>query len=355
MGVPYLATKTKSQWVRLTENALDFPVRAIDEFKDQPKYSIINFYTAVELFLKARLVHEHWSLIVVKDANRQKFEAGDFISVTFEGACERLQNIAQSPVPETARKTFDAIRKHRNKMVHFFHEAVLTDGSKIASIATEQLRAWYDLHKLLTVHWDSIFKAYEKKFKAIEVLLSGHREFLKAKFDDLAPSIKVEKSKGVQFRVCGSCGFEAARAKVILGDLFESECLVCRYRDKWLDYKCASCGEKSPLHDGGEFVCEHCGEKEDEKEIIESLNEFIVTQDNYFEAHVPAHCSDCEGYHTVVEYRGKYLCVVCFCVTDEVNACGWCGDYGNGDMEDSTMTGCTVCDGSIGHLMSKDD
>lgn len=347
--------KAKSQWARLTENALDFLASAIDEFKDKPKYSIISFYTAVELFLKARLVHEHWSLIISKEPNRQKYEAGDFISVTFEGACDRLQNIVQSPVPESARKNFDSIRKHRNKMVHFFHDVDLSDATLKASIATEQLRAWYDLHKLLTVHWDPVFRPYEKRFKAIETLLSGHREFLKAKFDDLAQKIKAEKAKGAEFRVCGSCGFESAKTEVILGDLYQSECLVCRYRDTWFDYKCSSCNEKSPLHEGGEFVCQHCEESEDEAEITSALNEFIVTHDNYFEAHVPAHCAECEGYHSVVEYQGKYLCVMCFYVTDQVNACGYCGDFGNGDMEDSSMSGCTVCEGSLGNLMSKDD
>ena len=47
---------------RLTENSIDFLTEAIDGFQVQPKYSIIHFYTAVELFLKARLLHEHWSL-----------------------------------------------------------------------------------------------------------------------------------------------------------------------------------------------------------------------------------------------------------------------------------------------------
>jgi hypothetical protein len=74
----------------LIKNALDFLKHAIDDFSTHPKHSVINFYTAVELFLKARLLEEHWSLIVVKDPDRRKFEAGDFISVTFEEACNRL-------------------------------------------------------------------------------------------------------------------------------------------------------------------------------------------------------------------------------------------------------------------------
>ena len=136
---------------------------------------------------------------------------------TFEGVCERLQNIVQSPVPEGARKTFDAIRKHRNKMVHFFHEADSTSGPKIEAIAREQLRAWYNLHKLLTGHWAPIFNDYGDHFALIEKKLNGHREFLRAKYDDLVPSINIEKSKRIQFRICGSCSFEAARVSIVLG------------------------------------------------------------------------------------------------------------------------------------------
>ncbi|HEX4556398.1 MAG TPA: hypothetical protein VH249_20580 [Xanthobacteraceae bacterium] len=75
---------------RLIENALDFLTRAIDEFEGAPKYSIIHFYAAIELFLKARLLDEHWSLIVSKEPDRAKFESGDFVSVAFDTICIRL-------------------------------------------------------------------------------------------------------------------------------------------------------------------------------------------------------------------------------------------------------------------------
>jgi hypothetical protein len=340
---------------RLTENAVDFLTRAIDDFKDQPKYSIINFYTAVELFLKARLLHEHWSLIVLKDPDRAKFEKGDFQSVSFEAACERLQNVVQSPVPAAARKNFDTIRKHRNKMVHFFHDTERPSGPETESIALEQLRAWHDLHDLLTVDWAPIFESFNQKFNEIDKKLSGHREFLRAKFDKLVPSIKEEKSKGIQFRLCPSCGFDAARVLPVLGDLFESTCLVCRRRESWFSYTCSKCNKVSPLGDGGEFVCTQCQHKDDQAAIVEKINEFIITPDNYMDAHVPAHCAECEGYHSVVEYKEQFLCVVCFLVTEHIAACGWCSEYGNGDMEDSTMFGCTMCGGSVGNQMSKDD
>ena len=262
----------------------------------------------------------------------------------------------KAPVPVVTKKNFDTIRKHRNKMVHFFHDADRTPWPWLTeNIALEQLRAWHDLHELLTVDWAPIFESFDQKFDEIDKKLSGHREFLRAKFDKLAPSIKEEKSRGIQFRICPSCGFDAARVLPVLGDLFKSTCLVCRRRGSWFNYTCSNCNKVSPLGDGGEFVCTRCQHKDDQAVIVEKINEFIITSDNYMDARVPAHCAECEGYHSVVEYKEQFLCVVCFLVTEHVAACGWCSEYGNGDMGDSAMFGCTMCGGSVGNQMSKDD
>uniref|UniRef100_E6QVY9 HEPN domain-containing protein n=1 Tax=mine drainage metagenome TaxID=410659 RepID=E6QVY9_9ZZZZ len=43
---------------KLVDNAFDFLDKAGREFKSEPKYSVIHFYAALELFLKARLLHE---------------------------------------------------------------------------------------------------------------------------------------------------------------------------------------------------------------------------------------------------------------------------------------------------------
>jgi hypothetical protein len=65
--------------------------------------------------------------------------------------------------------------------------------------------------------------------------------------------------------------------------------------------------------------------KLDERGLVNEINEFVVTKDNYFDAVVPANCSECEGYRTVVEYESEYLCVNCFTVCEQLEACGWCG------------------------------
>ena len=72
--------KLEDYFSRLVDNALNFLSRSIEDLQQSPKYSVIHFYAAVELFLKARLMKEHWSLVVTKpqDADWEKFVAGDF-------------------------------------------------------------------------------------------------------------------------------------------------------------------------------------------------------------------------------------------------------------------------------------
>jgi hypothetical protein len=327
---------------RLVENALEFLDKAIKEIKSDPKHSIINFYSAVELLLKARLLHEHWSLVVAKEPDRQRFESGNFVSVTFDEACARLRKIVQSPISEKAAKNFDAIRRHRNRVVHFYHEA------EFSEIASEQLRAWYDLHQLLDAQWKQEFKDWQLEFADIERRLRGYREYLQAKFTDLKGSIARERKGGVEFGTCASCSFDAARTQTVLGKLKSANCLVCDYKNQWLEYECSNCSKASGLLGGSPFICAHCGQRESEADIAEKLNQFVVTKDNYFDATVPGNCSDCDGYETIIQYHNKYLCTSCFAVSDTLSACGWCNELNNGDMENSAYSGCSVCEGRAG-------
>lgn len=88
----------------LTRNAFDFLERGIAEFDKSPKYSVIHFCAAVEMLLKARLMKEHWSLIVSRpeQANRTKFLAGDFASVTLEEARARIRDVAGEDIGDDA-------------------------------------------------------------------------------------------------------------------------------------------------------------------------------------------------------------------------------------------------------------
>src|SRR5580698_834322 len=100
----------------LVANAFDFLTEAVKVFERSPKHSIINFYAATELFLKARLAREHWSLLFLKvdEANSYKLAQGDFQSVGLKEAYKRILDITGDDFPLAAFNAFDNLRRHRN-------------------------------------------------------------------------------------------------------------------------------------------------------------------------------------------------------------------------------------------------
>src|SRR5256885_2670252 len=85
----------------LVRNALDFLLRSVGELQETPKYSVIDFCAAIELFLKARLLVEHWALIYKdpKYANLISFSKADFESISMRDVISRLNNIlVSSPI-----------------------------------------------------------------------------------------------------------------------------------------------------------------------------------------------------------------------------------------------------------------
>jgi hypothetical protein len=116
-------TQPEAFFDSVVDNAIDFLRQSLDELENKPKYSVIHFCASIELFLKARLMLEHWSLISEEPqrANITKFRTGNFRSVGIDETIARIQNIANIRIPHEAYVSFSELREHRNKMVHFFH------------------------------------------------------------------------------------------------------------------------------------------------------------------------------------------------------------------------------------------
>src|SRR6267378_972176 len=315
----------------LVENALGFLSHAIEALESAPKFSVIDFYTALELFLKARLLHEHWSLVVAKDPDWDKFISGDFVSVGFDEACAKLDKVVRSPISARSRNKFNAVRRHRNKLVHFFHTGERPEHQIIEQVAIEQLSAWYELHQLIMHQWTEVFAPWEKSLAQIETQLTRHKKYLGAKFEGLSSKLASLKADGTEIGICHICNFEAA----VMHDgevtsLREGKCLVCSANNKWLLFDCPKCSGASHLLDGGHFDCD-CGYSADEQGLVDALDETVVTKDDYMDNPYPANCGECEGYHTVVAYDDKNLCVVCLDVTTELSFCGFCNDANTGN------------------------
>lgn len=346
---------------RLVENAFDFLFKAISEIEGQPKYSVIHFYAAVELFVKARLMNEHWSLVVSQrqEADWDKFIAGDFQSVTLTEAANRLKKVARSGLSKSELDAFKEVANDRNKMVHFFHEAHSEEesGKFKQNIVKKQLKAWFFLHQLLIAKWKKEFSPWDEKTTELDKELRKLHEFLQVVFDNLKPLIEEKKKKGILYNECPSCGFESQELCEDENTIYEAKCLVCGLVEKGLNIHCPECGENVILKEEGFGQCQSCGkhlEPEDVAGALIASGAVLIAAMEGADSWKEGNCSICDGYHTVVRTENdEWICASCFGVFESLEACGWCNELNTGDMEHSYVTGCNHCDGMVG--WHKDD
>jgi hypothetical protein len=334
---------------RLVENAMDFLAHSIAAFKDQPKYSIIHFSTAVELFLKARLMAEHWSLVVSKPQvpDWTKLVAGDFHSVSLDEAAARLEKTVRSGLSEQELQAFRRVQTHRNKAVHFFHEAHSIEEAEAqrVTIATEQLTAWYFLHRLLNGRWKDVFAAWSQKIVALDQQVREHHAYLQVVFDQIGPELDQLTKNGYTLAKCPSCGFLAQRNEPDSDLLSQSLCLVCDLAQRRIEIECPNCGETVTFVGEGFGACLSCGEAFEPSDLAEILMGAPQANEAFQEMDLPANCGDCDGHRTVIPHDSKYVCMACFETYASLKPCEWCNELNTGDMRDSFVLGCGNCGG----------
>ncbi len=344
----------------LAKSAFEFLDRAIDEFANSTKFSTIHFASAIELILKARLMREHWSLLLDKpdQADKSAFFRGDSRTANSDQTIDRLRKVAQVTIPEDARNIFNKIAKHRNKMVHFAHAYEVTDdaGDGQSIIAAEQCKGWLALRTLLG-GWPE-FEIFGTEITRIGRKMEGHRTYLLQVFEARTPTLSEHRKTGLRVGICPSCQFESMTVYEPTGAISEADCVVCRYHGSEIKVKCKneSCGEAIYFtsYSGSPTACPTCAVKVSKDDVRECLDTGdAITKDNYFD-YVPINCPNCGGYHSVVEHYHFYVCVECFETDDEFEVCGHCSEGQLGGVpEHSSLVGCEFCDGSA--AMYKDD
>jgi hypothetical protein len=323
---------------------LDFLSKSILDLESQPKYSVINFYTAVELILKARLIAAHWSLAVsrTQEPDWDKFVAGDFTSVSFPEAHKRLHLAVKSGLNDSEIQVFDAIRKHRNMMVHFFHRAhgAQAEAALKATIASEQLTAWYLLHRLLVDRWGNVFRPWEKQVSQIDLRLRQHANFLKVVFDNIQEDLASARKDGTTFTACPLCSYSTMETQEVHDPLYNGKCWVCKLSELRLRLPCPQCKQDVEFRNEGFAICTHC------KKAIEP-DDVVVLLDGRQEETI--NCGNCDGAGMVIELEAEcFLCARCFDISDTVQQCEWCSELNTGDMSLSFLEGCGLCEGRGG-------
>ena len=337
----------------LTENALDFLSRSIKDFEENPKYSVIHFAAAIELFLKARLLAEHWTLIVAnrKEPDWHRFVLGDFVSVGLDEAASKLKKVVRSDLGSDALAAFRKVSQHRNKMTHFYHEAISEPKKEELrrKVAKEQLIAWYFLHEIITTKWKNEFDLFLKNIKAADEELRELRAYLEVIFDQQQATISSRTNSGSIFCDCPSCGFKAQEHIPNVKTPYASECLVCNANFKSISINCSDCGAHLIFEQEGFVTCK-CGKTYEPEQLAEELVDHgaahiaAMEGDNSWDM---GNCGYCEGYHTVARIDDElWFCAMCFESVEIMNYCEWCSEPTTGDTEMSSVFGCGFCPGN---------
>lgn len=346
----------KDLFKSIVDSAFEFLNKAIDEFQSSSKFSTVHFAIAIELFLKARLMQEHWSLLVEKTdlADKASFFKGELRTVSPEQAIQRLKKIANSPILDRSKSIFLKIAKHRNKLVHFVHQeetSIQESDELIGKIALEQCAGWLELRVLLE-KWDVFFVDYKSEIKNVSEKMERHREYLEELFKSKAEEIKNHESIPLGYvSYCPCCSFKALLCFDIGSSLFPSSCAVCRYKGVDIEIICQYIDCEQMIHfsswEGAPTTCPHCETSIDEDYFEDALNTEVISKKDSHEAVMPINCPDCNSLGSVVKHEEYYVCSNCFEISNKIEYCDWCSE-GQLDrvQENSFMTGCDFCDGS---------
>lgn len=339
----------------VVKNAFDFIQRALSSLEKDPRLSVIFFWAGLELLLKARLLHEHWSLILTKpeDADVNKFQIGDFHSVTFDKAVKRLKSVCGLTLKDADHDCFKKLKDHRNRLMHFVHEGYSDspDSSILQQVALEQCTAWYYLHKWLRVEWKAEFGVYREEIEKTQDKIKANRKYLAAKFDDIKPKLEDMTSSGIQLSECYSCFFESATNHIEATsndlEIVRQRCYVCETSTWSTRISCPSCSKSIEIEEMGIGTCANCDHEVNMAYLLDTFGEHKSPKDESIEPS-NAYCSDCEytDERSVIPLDdGRHLCLCCGCIYEQLHRCEFCGEKVTSDTEDSYLFGCVMCDG----------
>ncbi|WP_336702971.1 hsdR [Pantoea dispersa] len=329
----------------LLSNGLNFLSRAREELEaGQVMFSIVSFWTAVEILLKVPLVHEHWTLVCSgKKLERRKYLEGDFQSISYDDACARLRDVLEKPLSTATVAIFDKVRRHRNRVVHFYHNA--ESGEELRQIQTEQADAWFALNRLLRDDWAPMFGGWMKfRFAMNETaLLRGNSFYAEVRFrhPPVQDSLQRFRESGITVSQCGICQQESlAHTAPVAGMRFvRYDCMVCSVKEPVAEICCPICDELHLMKAyGSDFLCDFCDFTRSRYDALRSPPE---TGSRYPD---PTGCDACNSWDSVCEYGDKFLCTECLSVHDELETCGRCNAISSGVFNNSKENGCAFCE-----------
>jgi len=192
----------------LLENGLDFitsAVRIINQKSDNKrmKYALLHLSSGTELILKEILRLHDWRFLFhdIKDAKSELIQTGDFESVRFWKAINRLESECKVRFSEDEKKTLTELKLKRNKIEHFrINETVSSITSLSSRVLNILIRIINEQIEIKKISPLSI-----KLIKELPRELSGFNSFVTERKRIIKQEFENQISAGKINLLCPSC------------------------------------------------------------------------------------------------------------------------------------------------------
>lgn len=329
---------SKSISEQILKNSLIFLLEGIHQIEINPKQSIVSFWTGVELFIKALLVEEHWSLIAkdTRTISQEKFKNGDFVSIDFSHSIDLLENVFSVSLEKKTKKAFETIRKHRNKIVHFTNPRIENKNAwDLSDLFLEMGNVWNELQGLYLPVIDFDENELPILYENISKAIDSHNVILEGKYQQVHEK-KLRHLDCNDILSCSSCDYKAVILSPVNSILYESKCLVCNDEVDVIKIKCDHCNNINILHKS-ETICSKCHEELD-------LMSYILGKRTQQSETIIAACHRC-GSKSVINIQSIWFCLNCFSYHLDVSVCDSCGAHVTHSTKNSYTDGCICCEG----------
>ena len=345
---------------KILESAMDFIHKSIDELRQDLKssnlkYSIVHFHAGLELLLKARLIKEHWSLVVAKRKHISKtnFDLGNFMSVSFSDSINLINGVFDASgrpeeISQKAKEAFMAVASLRNKILHFYSD--VESEVRQREIARKHFSALRYAQSWLKETGSGVFAQYAERMRSD---LSQLRKYLEFVYEEQKDNIESYRKKGFYIIECPGCSFDAVKHEKQMKEIHQSVCLVCDDVNNCILIEC-ECGATVPFYSGGKAKCGKCKKELSVDAIENALMKQYLRPRDILDSDVVAsdiHCPQCWNDRVFLTEDGDYVCPFCLERTDKkyIHCCDYCdGGYIGEHKEFTWAFGCGACEGAHG-------
>lgn len=247
------------------ENGLDYMESAVTHLSAPSpnardlKYGALHLYAAIEVLLKSRLAHEHWSLAfkTVDKATEADYESASFESVGTAQAIGRLRAIANVDISEADEKRINAVSRIRNRFQHHGIDDTAQSIQAVAAGALDFLLSFVDRELRDGPGWDQV----EATLETIRTELAGIEKLVdkrtKSLTGTLADTVVVEcpiclqnalrtGDEQTRCEFCLTVDDPGTTAENYIGDILGiSHYETVKHGGEWPLHSCPSCYQET--------------------------------------------------------------------------------------------------------------